>query len=67
MEGAMDLPFGPLGLQTRRYSALVRDDLKDDSAARAFCAWLAEVGRETERQTLDWARSKGWEIAAAQS
>jgi LysR family glycine cleavage system transcriptional activator len=63
--GSMCLPFGPLGLQTRRYSALVRDDLKTDSAARDFCAWLAEVGRETERRTVDWARSKGWDLASA--
>jgi LysR family glycine cleavage system transcriptional activator len=62
--GSMALPFGALGLQSRRYSALVREDLKDGAAARDFCAWLSEVGRETERQTISWAKSKGWDLGS---
>lgn len=69
-EGSMRLPFGPLGLQARRYCAMIRDDRRSDSGARDFCAWLGEVGRETEQRTIDWAASQGWDLAslrAAQS
>jgi LysR family glycine cleavage system transcriptional activator len=62
-EGSMRLPFGPLGLQARRYNAMVRDDRRTDGGARDFCAWLAEVGRETDERTVAWAKAQGWRLA----
>lgn len=56
------VPFGPLGIRKRSYSALFRDDVKDWNAIGDFCAWLSEAGRETERVTKAWADSMGWKF-----
>ena len=56
------VPFGPLGLRKRSYSALFRDDVKDWSAIGDFCDWLTEAGRETEQRTMAWAHSMGWKF-----
>lgn len=60
VENKLCLPFGPLGLRKRSYSALFRDDVKDWNAISDFCAWLTEAGRETEQVTKAWAQSMGW-------
>lgn len=60
--GRLCLPFGPLGIRKRSYSALFRDDVKDWNAISDFCGWLSEAGRETERVTKSWARSMGWDF-----
>jgi LysR family glycine cleavage system transcriptional activator len=58
--GRLCVPFGPLGLRKRAYSALFRADADSAPAARDFCAWLGDAGRETEQATLEWAQSMGW-------
>lgn len=60
VENRLCLPFGPLGLRKRAYSALFRDDVKDWNAISDFCSWLTEAGRETEQVTKAWAESMGW-------
>ena len=56
------VPFGPLGIRKRAYSALFRDDVKDWSAIGDFCDWLTEAGRDTEQVTMAWAHSMGWKF-----
>lgn len=56
------VPFGPLGLRKRAYSALFRDDANDLAVIREFCGWLSDAGRETEQITMNWAQSMGWKF-----
>jgi LysR family glycine cleavage system transcriptional activator len=56
------VPFGPLGLRKRAYSALFRDEVKDLAVIRDFCGWLSDSGRETEQVTMNWAQSMGWKF-----
>jgi LysR family glycine cleavage system transcriptional activator len=56
------VPFGPLGLRKRAYSALFRDEVKDLAVIRVFCAWLSDAGHETEQVTMNWAQSMGWKF-----
>ena len=58
----MVLPFGPLGLRKRAYSALFRDEAKDVAAIEDFCGWLSEAGHQTEQITMKWAQSLGWKF-----
>lgn len=56
------VPFGPLGVRKRSYSALFREDVKDWNAIGDFCDWLTETGRQTEQMTKAWAQSMGWKF-----
>jgi LysR family transcriptional regulator, glycine cleavage system transcriptional activator len=56
------VPFGPLGLRKRAYSALYRDDVKGWTAIEDFCGWLADAGHQTEQTTMAWAQSMGWKF-----
>jgi LysR family transcriptional regulator, glycine cleavage system transcriptional activator len=56
------VPFGPLGLRKRAYSALFRDEMKDLAVINEFCGWLSDAGHETEQITMNWAQSMGWKF-----
>jgi LysR family transcriptional regulator, glycine cleavage system transcriptional activator len=56
------VPFGPLGVRKRAYSALFRDEANDLGVIEDFCGWLAEAGHQTEQVTMNWAQSLGWKF-----
>jgi hypothetical protein len=56
------VPFGPLGLRKRAYSALFRDEANEVVVIEDFCGWLAEAGHQTEQVTMNWAQSLGWKL-----
>ena len=53
------VPFGPLVIRKRSYSALFREHVKDWDAIGNFCAWPVNAGRQTEQMTKAWAQSVG--------
>jgi LysR family transcriptional regulator, glycine cleavage system transcriptional activator len=62
MAGRLCVPFGPLGVRKRTYSAQFRKDSEALKTIANFCTWLQDAGHETEQSTVAWGRSRGWEL-----
>jgi len=60
--GRLCLPFGPLAAKRRTYFANYEGRQEASPPVTAFCEWLQQEGRDTERSTAEWAAGKGWTL-----
>jgi LysR family glycine cleavage system transcriptional activator len=59
--GQLVAPFGLLAARRRPYYACYVNTPSADPLVEAFCEWLLQEGRDSERSAAAWIESMGWE------